>query len=454
MTESDPSTPALPAVRRRRFEGRDDVPAPAPPSGPTLDAGAVAAALAVLAVGISGAGAGFANGDAAVYAAQGLAGDLSQRVVHVGYIAIAAALAPLAGDDLPRWLDVVTAFACAATALGAGRLAGTFGRPPWVAAAVTGALLLPVASSAEADPLWVALVVWAAAVRTPWRAAMLAAMAVPISPLALLAIPWVWTMRWNRAVLDGPKRASYWLGARNPNANLWFASIVVVLVLTIASGGDWWTGDRGVLEAPWPRPWRVAQAWGAEGVPWWSAPLLVFGWLVGGGPGLLAGWPMFLAPPDADTWPLFTVSLAVVAAAGVAPLRRISRPALFLVLLVAAMDPWTGLRRHTAHIEAVRAEEAAIADVLAAMGPNDGLVAPWTWGVRASVRGTGDPYALPWRVPGDPVRDPTAWCARPFDHLWVLPAGAVPLHWSGDRRGAALRVPAEIAALHPLPGCP
>jgi len=456
---SEPERPLdLPAVRRPPrptphpiAEGRPE-PGAEPPG--RIDVGTVLAAMAVLAVGLSGAGAGFANGDAAVYAAQGAAGDLSQRVVHVGYVAIAAALAPLAGDDLPRWLDAVTALACALTTLGAGRLAATYGRPPWVAAAVTGAMLLPIASSAEADPLWVAPIVWAAAVRTPWRAALLAAAAVPISPLALLGLSWVWTIRWTRTVTQGPKTVRAWMDAPNPTANLWFAALVTVLVLTIVTGGAWWTGDRGVLSAPWPRPWRVAQAWAAHGVPWWSAPLLAMGWVIGGGPGLLAPWPLFLAPPDAHTWPLFTVSLALIASAGVGWLLSISRQATLALVALAAVDPVLGWVRHERHLDGVRADEAAIRDVLAGMGPNDGLVASWSWGVRASVRATGQPYALAWRVPGEPVRDPAAWCATRFDHVWVLPPSALPAHWTGEPAGAAWRVPGDVAAAHPLSGCP
>ncbi|MBA2321769.1 MAG: hypothetical protein H0V89_11515, partial [Deltaproteobacteria bacterium] len=70
-------------------------------------------AAAVLAIGLLAGGRGFVNGDAAAYAAQGWDADLGQRVVHLGWVAVAAALAPLAGDGLPTWLDGVNALLAA-----------------------------------------------------------------------------------------------------------------------------------------------------------------------------------------------------------------------------------------------------------------------------------------------------------------------------------------------------
>ena len=57
------------------------------------------------------------------------------------------------------------------------------------------------------------------------------------------------------------------------------------------------------------------------------------------------------------------------------------------------------------------------------LGPNDGLVAPWSWGVRVSYLRTGTPYAEWWRTPTDPVRDQAGWCNRQFDRVAVLPPG-------------------------------
>lgn len=131
-----------------------------------------------------------------------------------------------------------------------------------------------------------------------------------------------------------------------------------------------------------------------------------------------------------------------------------SRPATLALLALAVVDPVLAAVRHGRNLDEVRAQEAAIAAVVARMGPDDALVAPWSWGVRASVHATGDPYALPWRVPGEPVRDPTPTCAHLYDHVWVLPASALPQHWTGDPIGEARRVPGAVALAHPLPGCP
>jgi len=419
-----------------------------------LDGGTVLAALVVLAVGLAGAGSGFVNGDAAVYAAQGWQHDLASRPVHLGYILVANALASVAGARLPLWLDAVAGISCAATTLGTGVLAASLERrPPWLAAVVAGAMLLPIASFGEVDPLWVALAVWAAAVPSTRVAVGLAMLAVTVSPLALLALPWVSTLRWSRAVET--TRREEGVPSSSPTRGLWIGALLAVVALTTVSFGQWWTGPRGVLHAPSPRPLRTLGRWLHEGFPWLAAPLAVVGWVTGGGPGLVAPVPLLLAPTDTDGWALWSVSLALIAARGASTVgwRRLLGVGL---VGLALLQPLWGLHAWWAHRRAVRRGTAVTERVLAAMGPEDGLVAAWSWGARASVIAKGAPYALPWRVPGPPVRPPGPWCRRSFDTVWLLPPDLpLPAGWA---RGAVetsglVRVPGDVVRASPLPGC-
>ncbi len=390
-----------------------------------VDRGTLLVAGVVLCVGLAGAGAGFVNGDAAVYAAQGWQGDVSSRPVHFGYVALAALLAPLAGDALPTWLDGLSALACAATVLAAGAFAGSMKhRVPWVAAAVSGALLLPLASFAEVDPLWTALLAWAVAVPGAGVAALLTGLATLFSPLALLGLLWVSMARWARALERVRDTPGVVLDVRMPNGGLWLVPLVVVVALSVGSGLEWWTGDRGVLAAPAPRLVRALQAWAGHAVPWASLPLIVLGWVTGGGVGTLAALLLLVAPPDTAAWGPLAFSLALLASRGATTARAWGRPGWALIALVG-IDLLLGGMAWRREGVRVRTEQAQIAQVLAAMGPDDGLVAPWTWGARASVLATRDPYALMWRVPGPPVRDPQPWCNRVFTRIHVLPPDLV-----------------------------
>ena len=137
-----------------------------------------------------------------------------------------------------------------------------------------------------------------------------------------------------------------------------------------------------------------------------------------------------------ETSSMLALSAVRSAPQGARWLGETSRRVLLALLLLSALDFVRGAWAHADRVARVRAEEAAIAAVLADWRPGDALVAPWSWGVRASVRATGDPYALTWAVPGVPPRDP-AWCGRTFDRIHTLPPGpAQPLpECSGSESG-------------------
>ncbi len=341
-------------------------------------------------VGLAFVGAGYVNGDAAAYAAQGWAGDLWGRATHVGYVAVAAALAPLAGDHLPVALDVVGVLAMAAAAAVASR------RLPLLGLA-TVAVLLPWAPFAEVDPLWVALVVLA---RAGVPAAL--ALAVAVSPVALLTVPWLVLARRSPApVLEGA---------------------AAVVLLTAGSAGAWWTGPRGVLTHDTLLPGRTAAAWGT-GLPWlWGAALAV-----AGGPRALrplaaplaALLPLLVVPPDVPAWLVGGLvvgeALAEAHARAEGRVRRLLAAAVGAQLLLAG-----GLAAHRA--ARVREEAAVVRRVVDAWQPGDGLVAPWTWGARVAVTATGDPYGLPWHPPGRFLRDQARqWADADVQRVHRLP---------------------------------
>jgi hypothetical protein len=318
-----------------------------------VDAGAVLIAAAVLSPALLALGTGPIDGDAAAYGV----GAWNERWTHAAYV---AALRVVDGDVL-SWL------ACWLAAIGAARTGGR------LAAAGTAAVLLPWAPFAEVEPLWIAAMVWAAT--GPW---WLAALGVALSPTALLATPWAG----RRAVLAG---------------------MAAVAVLTVVSGGAWFTGPRGVGEAVL-LPGRTLAEWG-KWLPWALLPLARGRWW------LLA--PLVLAPPDVPAWLL--VGIAWTMALGQQPSERPWVPAsrrhdLACVLVSAQLlvGGWQLWRR----VERVRAEDAVV-DAIVALGP-DGLVAPWTWGARVAVRAAGDPYGIRWHPPGRWLRGQrTAWCADP-----------------------------------------
>ncbi len=316
----------------------------------------IAAAVAV--AGLCGIGSGPANGDAAVYAWQADNAVLAERTVHFGYIALAYVLGP-------ESLDLVNVLAACGLCLGAARWADS-----WVAAAVVAAAVLPLASLAEVDVPWACAVSWILASKSRWGAGTWAGIAMSLSPLTLLALPWILLNRREWAI------AASCLG--------------VVAAISIYGGGDWWFGGRGVLDPPPLLPGRTLQTW-LWFLPWlavpiaWSAPVKREGLLL---------LPLILAPPDVGAWLIGALFLGEWAA------RGWNGGGLGAGLLAAAAL-W-GLVLQQGEITRVRAENAQIAAVVAQMGPEHGLEASWSVGVRASILAGKGPYGLRWKKPGGP----------------------------------------------------
>lgn len=394
-------------------------------------------------IGLIWAGSGWLNGDAAAYAAQGWAGDVTDRWTHVGYALIAVAAAPWAGPHLPLLLDGLGVAMAVAAAVGAGRGVEARGE---LAALGTIAVLLPWAPFAEVDLVWIAALVWAT---LGVRGAV--AVGVSVSPVALLALPWVALRRCSLApLLEGA---------------------ATVLLLTVLSAGAWWIGERGVLRGPPLRPARTLAAWGTAlpgllvlcgllqgGVAWWrsdrgreavasgggtgperpgpertgpgqEAPPGRTGPGLGGWVGVLALLPLALAPADVPAWLLAWIALAcTIARRGPATLAG--------ALIVGQLG--LGILEVEQRAERVRSEARIVAHVAASLGPADALIAPWTWGARVSVAATGDPYGVIWRPPGGWLRDQQQrWSAAEPQRAAILPPGAgtgepdvLGIHWS------------------------
>ncbi|MEQ1506877.1 MAG: hypothetical protein ABMB14_31915, partial [Myxococcota bacterium] len=104
------------------------------------------------------------------------------------------------------------------------------------------------------------------------------------------------------------------------------------------------------------------------------------------------------------------------------------RPGAGVAALAVAAQVALGGFALGARTSRVRAETAVVNAVAAALGPDDGLVAPWTWGARVAVGRTGDPYGLRWHPPGRFLRDQrSAWEVHPPTRILELPpAGPAP----------------------------
>ncbi len=378
-------------------------------------------AATVAATGWIAGGHGFVNGDAAAYAAQGWAGDLGQRSVHLGWTGLAALLAPLAGDALPAWLDRANALFAASITVMVAVWAGWRGGRPWVGAVGAAAAVLAWAPFGEVDVPWVALTLAAIVLAGPWAAAGAFALAVAFSPVALLAAPWAVLARRE---LEADEQI---IPSVRPIAA---GGAVAVAVLTLATRGGWWIGDRGLLSTPVPDVLRAAQAW-AGNLPMGLVPLAAVAAFVGREGGLLARpasrdvllacLPLLAAPADTPAFLPLGVTLAMSAAAGwvLAPVE--GRPLAAVVLVVQL--GLSALRMGAFTIRVAEQDTVSRA-VTASLGPDDAMVAPFTWGARVSVLAARDPYALRWRPIGAPLRDQgPRWCARPVDRVAVLPPG-------------------------------
>lgn len=343
-------------------------------------------AAGVLAVGLGFGGAGFLNGDAAAYVAQAQQGALLERPTHLGYVLLASLLGRFAGEALPTWLDAVSA-------LSAATLVGCLGTRGIGRALVAAAVVLPMAPFAEVDLLWIALLALSLEAR-PAAAALCAGLAVSVSPVALLALPWVGVARGEwRAVVGG--------------------ATVAVLALTGISGFDWWVGHRGVLTSAVLMPGRALESW-AIGLPWLALPLVAPTRELG--VRLLATLPLLLAPPDVPTW----IVPGLVLAQGLR--EGVGRP--WAVVLLGLQVGLSGARLGSA-VGEVRSEHAVLVALADELGPEDGLIARWSVGARVSFLATGDPYGLLWRSADRPVRDQAArWCRAQPDRVAVFEDGA------------------------------
>lgn len=371
--------------------------------------------VAVMLLAATGTGLGFRNGDAAAYVAQAWAGAVEERLIHVGYLAIAVLIAPVVGEALPMTLDFVSVLAAGTVVAAMGAMAARRGESALLVALATGAVVVPEASFAEVDLPWVALLVGAAWVRSTVACAALVVWAVAVSPVAVLALPWIALER-----------------RRDPVA-IAVGGGVAVLGLSLLTGGEWWSGDRGVLTVSLA-PGRSAEAWLAHAAP--VVPLMLVVAAVGDRlrrVTMAVTLPLVLAPPDIPAW--LPLHVAVAAGIGARPTRWAWAAA--LVAVVLGTGAWSLQARR------VRDEDRVIRATVAAMSSEHALIAPWSWGVRASVIATGDPYALPWRTPGTPVRDQGArFCNERFEQVAALPPGWVP----GD---GVLRVDASGVAWGP-----
>jgi hypothetical protein len=331
----------------------------------------------VAALGLLLGGAGFLGGDPAAYAAQGWQLDVAERPVHLGYVLLACLLSGV-GEHLPRALDAVSALAAASLVLSASVRA----RQPVTAAWLAAAWVLPWCAFAEVDLLWMALVAWGAVVASPAMAATLWGLALTVSPVAALALPWAAWHRGGARALAGP--------------------LVALAVLSLLFDGAWWTGHRGVLTAHL-MPGRSLWAFVVSGA--WAVGLLSRDHR------LLALAPLVLAPPDVPVW----VFVGVVSSRGV-PAVAWQRG---LAIGAVVLGLW-GLGERRAR---VAREQRVVEHVAAALQPGDVLEAPWSWGARVAVVASGDPYGVHWVAVPRPVRD-QARC--PAERLVALPVGAAP----------------------------
>jgi hypothetical protein len=383
--------------------------------------------------GVLYAGAGFRNGDAAAYAAQAWAGDLGDRPIHAGYILVAMALSFGGWERLPLALDALTALAAGVAVVAVS--ARVEGPGKVVTALLLGVAVLPECAFAEVDVVWFALLALAVAVNGPFRAAALAAAAVLVSPTAIAACGWVVVER---------------LRKERPEGVAWVPVAVACTVSALLGGTqtEWWSGDRGVGTFT-PDPLLTWSSWLRQADVLGPAALLGVLALIPEAarkrwPAVLATAPLLLAPADVPAWLVPAAALAV--AAGEAANTREDLRRVWLVLLV----PYTlvGLAALDRAHDRIAADSALAAHVAAEMQPTDGLVAPWSWGVRASVQATRDAYELRWRVPGEPVRNQEwQFCQGLTGRVAVLPPGErLPGAGDGEPDASGVRwYPAEEA---------
>lgn len=353
------------------------------------------------------AGHGPVNGDAAVYQHQAVQGILDQRSIHLGYVALARLLWLAGGETMPWLLDALNALAAGTLCFAAGMLAQREGGRASVASLATAACLLPVAAFGEVDALWAALLACAALVPA-WAAVPMVAGAVAVSPLALLALPWLILARWQG---DGGWRRA-WI-APGLGLLLW-------LPVLAWCGADWFAGPRGVLsDAALPVSWeRLGDAWlSALALPGLAAPFVI-GLGRSGRRGAillaLAILPLFLLVRFADVhaWMIAALVVGWLAGRGTS-VWPVHRALLWVPLVLQLAFSW---RDALTHRNQVRQANTTIAALAQRLEPGAVVVASWSWGVRYGLARAGEPYGGGWQQ--------VVETDQPLpEELWVLPPG-------------------------------
>ncbi len=318
------------------------------------------------------------NGDAAVYAHQIDTGAWTARWTHAAYIALLAGPAAWLPLDTPVLMDLVSVVAAMAAVGGLCAWGGVRG----VGCILAVALVLPSAGFGEVDPVWMAFVVGGLA---PDRrvAAVSLALAVGISPTALAAVPWV----------AAEHRDGRSLGA-----------VASLAVLTILSAGGWWLGTRGV--------------WSSLGT-WRPDPLGQVGWIVI--PWVLAA--RALRPVDAlallglcapgDVPGYLIAALPALRRVGESAMAQDRRAWAFVVLLLV-VGGRAGWATRTRALDEARTLER----IAPTLSPDDQVVGPWSWGVRASLVASGRVDGVPFGATPQPCRGDRVFL--PPDALGVI----------------------------------
>lgn len=371
----------------------------------------VVAVITVL-IGCMGVGSGFVNGDAVVYAHQAMTGDWASRITHVGYIFPTWLLALGTGEYTPVLMDLFSAIAAGFAVVSAAKIGAKIGGNPTIVAGLTFVGVLPLASSAEVDIVWFAMLLYAT-VAPRWAAVLFTGWAVAISPLAVLALPWAMVIR----------GAVYGRRARGSAFELALGAVIGVIVLTLLSSGAWWFGDRGVLVATDAFEYReVVHRW-THGVGLtyvavcaiclvhYSRVVVPSIWLA-----VLLSFTMLAAPPDTAGYLPLLISLALLAGFS-RPSMRLIGAGFVVVSMLFAVGEWS---RRVARVEA---ENTLAQHIAQRITDADGLIATWSWGVRVSWYRDGNPYGDWWRVPGSTLRQQHVWCQRSFQRVANLPAG-------------------------------
>lgn len=393
-------------------------------------------------IGWMGMGGGFFGGDVPVYIHQANSGDLSQRVIHIGYIMLIQCLLPLFGEKVHMVLDALNLIAGLGIVCLVYRWGTQRGYSKILSAGFVGIALIPFLSWAEVDLLWIGAVTLAIVIRNRVGSALIFSLGMTLSPVALLTLPFVLLER--RALGDSK---TPWIHC---------GSVVVVWgVLSLIGGGDWWIGDRGVLSMHSLSPGLVLQHWIEDGLSYGLAPWVIAGTVMGRDYRWLVLLPLCLAPPDVPTGLCLAIawsggfSDAVNRSRSIPVLRWIFPLCVFLQLTYQG-GRWKETRDRLVQ------ERTEINHVAAQIPENALLLAPWRLGVQVSLVKTGDPYQGRWRSQQKPVRDQQdRSCDLNASSVWWIPTHSIPVGpgpWTQDISGAWVST-APMIAWREVLGC-